>query len=110
MMVEVDLSKLSLAELRDLSTRVSNETFLAEARSKQEAVDRKIRLAQSVTNLSNLLGPTGATAGTDSIRAVLAYGDETIAANPGQAVTLILHGLEVLTQTTLDLAKGVSEL
>lgn len=109
-MAEIDISKLTLSELRDLQNKVLDRTFVVENQTKEDAIARKARLAANVTTLTNLLGPANSPQGLTSIRGVLAFGEAAIAANPGQAVVLILKGMEQLTQTTLDLAKSVSEL
>jgi hypothetical protein len=108
-MVAIDISTLTLTELRDLQNKVSDRAFIVENQSKEDALARKARLADNVSTLTNLLGPVNAPQSLNSIRGVLAFGDSAIAANPGQAVVLILKGLEQLTQTTLDLARTVSE-
>ena len=108
-MADIDLSNMSVNQLQDLINKAQEQKFMAENAARDEAAARKERIKSAVTNLSALLGPVDAQPGMDSIRAVRAYGDDVIAANPGQAVALALLGLEQLTGTVLDLAKTISE-
>lgn len=108
-MADIDLSKLSVTELQELINKASDAKFQAENAAKNEAEERKVRLSEAATTLAGLLGPEGSEPGVSSIRAVLAYGEATIQAKPGVAVFLILQGMELLTATTLDLARTISE-
>ena len=108
-MAALDLSGLSMAELQALQTAVANQYFVTESMAREEAEQRKERIRNAAGQLQTLLGAEDAQPGMGSIREVLAFGDEAIAENPGQAVVLILKGMEQLTATTLDLAKTIAE-
>ena len=108
-MTDIDLTKLSVAELQDLINKASDAKFYAENTARDEAVLRKQRIQESLSELATLLGPADAPAGTGSINAVLAFGPDVIKTNPGEAVYLALVGMKQLTETTLDLAKTISE-
>lgn len=108
-MADIDLTSMSVTELQDLINRASDAKYHAEHLAQDEAAARKIRIKQAATELEALLGPENATPGTGSIRAVLAYGEEIISANPGQAVFLAITGMSILTDTVMDIAKTISE-
>lgn len=108
-MADIDLSQLSVSELQELINRASDAKFQAENDAKNEAETRKVRIKEAAGRLEALLGPADAKPGVTSIREVLAYGEDTIKANPGVALVLILQGMEQLTSTTLDLARTISE-
>lgn len=107
-MADIDLSQLSLQELRDLIEAASKRYLVVEAGARAEEVERKLRLAGAITRLQNLLGPEESTANQSTIRGVLAFGDTVIARNPGTAVVLIMKGLEEITETVLDLATALA--
>lgn len=94
-------------ELRDLIRAASSALAALQQQEAQEAADNKATIGAAVAKLDALLGPVGAPAGTDSIRAVLANGDAVIEANPGVAAVLLVHGMETLTRIVRDLAAVV---
>lgn len=108
-MADIDLSKLSVTELQELINRAADAKFQAENAAKNEAETRKVRIKAAEGKLKALLGPADAKPGMTSIREVLAYGPQTIAANPGPAIVLILQGMGQLTSTVLDVAQTISE-
>lgn len=108
-MAELDLSTLSVSELSALINEAQSQRFVAEAAAQQEAEARRMRLRDAVGQLTDLLGAVDSDQSMESIRGVLAYGEEAIAANPGQAVVLILRGMERLAMIQLDLAQTISE-
>ena len=82
--------------------------MVIEAKTIEAAHDRQ-EVQQTIDSLTSLLGPEGAVPSLNSIRGVLAHGDQTIMQNPGQAVVLILKGMGQLTSTVLKLAQVVSD-
>lgn len=108
-MANIDLTNMTPAELQALINQASDQKFLAENAAREEAEARKQRLLVAVSELTALLGPEVAQPGMDSIRGVLAYGQEAVQTNPGQAVWLALVGMEQLTSTVLDLSKNISQ-
>ena len=108
-MADIDLTNMSVNELQDLINKASDAKFHAEHLAQDEAVARKARIQAAAASLQGLLGPEGAPAAMDSIRGVLAFGEDVIKTNPGQAVFLSLQGMEILTNTVLDLAKPIAE-
>ena len=100
-----DISNLSVAELQALMAQAQT---LAAQKALQEQAERdlaQLTVNSAVATLTGLLGPENAEPGTDSIRAVLAFGTDAIKANVQEAVPLILEGLRILTETTLALAR-----
>lgn len=97
----VNLEDLTIGQIQELLLLV------VEAKAREAALQRQ-EVGETIAALQSLLGPEGATPGLTSIRAVRAHGDELIAANPGQAVVLILAGLEEITKTILKLAQVVA--
>lgn len=108
-MADIDLTNMTPSELQALINKASDQKFLAESAARDEAEARKQRLLAAVGELTALLGPVDAQPATDSIRGVLAFGQDTVQANPGQAAWLAIVGMEQLTSTVLDLAKNISQ-
>lgn len=102
-----DIEGLSLAELRSLANAISAQASVLEAQAVEEEKSQRDAVTGAIASLEALLGPENAAPGTDSIRAVLAFGDDAIRANASQAVPLIVHGMEQLTATVLGLARVV---
>ena len=98
-----------LVNLEDLSIGQIQALLLQAIEAKAvEANLQRLEVAETIASLQSLLGPANSAPGLTSIRAVQAYGDATIAQNPGQAVVLILAGMEELTKTVLKLAQVVA--
>ena len=97
----LNLEDLSIGQIQTLLLQV------IEAKAVEAALQRE-EVAATISRLEGFLGPEKSAAGITSVRAVRAYGDKVIAANPGQAVVLILQGLEELTKTVLTLAQVVA--
>lgn len=95
----------SLDDLRSLIEEATAAFFALQEQERQETDVARATIANAVAALEQLLGPTAPAPGTDSIRAVLAYGPETITANASTVVPLILQGMEILTNTLLAVAK-----
>lgn len=97
-------------DLSELAALINQANTLY-AQLQQDALTEKVEAQEAVqntvVNLEALLGPVGAPADQNSIRGVLAYGDTLIAENPGTAVVLILHGLEILVENQINLAKAL---
>lgn len=106
--MEIDLSTLTLQELRNLIEAATNRYLVVEAGARAEEAERKIRMSNAIDRLNTLLGPEGSSANQTTIRGVIAYGDSVISQNPGTAVVLIMKGLEEITETVLDLATALA--
>lgn len=102
-------------ELRDLLTQIS--TILAQ-RQQQDAEENETRrgdIGAATTTLEQLLGPTNPDqpsmerlqAGDVSIREVNTFTPEELGAHAGLALKLILGGMDVLTGTTLEVARVI---
>lgn len=105
----MDLNTLTIEELAQLLRDATDVLNTKRAQAQADNDERREQITTAITNLEALLGPEGATPGTDSIREVLAYDDATIVANSGIAFRLILLGMESLTATTLDVARVVGK-
>lgn len=104
-----DISNLSVDELLELVSK-ANTTYLQKQQEEaDEDINRKLAINQAIVDLETLLGPANSPPGETSIRAVRAYGDAIIEANPGKAAVLSMLGLEILTETILDIAKVVAK-
>lgn len=104
-----DLTNLTKEELFELISVANNSYILRQQSEAEEENNRKVIIADAIQDLNDLLGPEGGPANQTTIRGVLAYGDSVIAANPGQAAVLAIKGLEILTETVLEIAKVVSK-
>lgn len=105
----MNIETLSTDELRALLDQVAQ---LIQVRRAQEVADqqsRQERITDAITDLTGLLGEEDAAPSLESIRGVQAHTDQDIAAHPVLAIRLILAGMEVLTDTMLDVAKVVGE-
>lgn len=105
----MDLDNMTLDELEDLQTQLYIKITEARDAIEQNKLTRSERIANSIQTLESLLGPEGAPAGVDSIRAISNYDGETMAENAYLALPLIIAGMEILTKSALDIAKYVSE-
>ena len=111
----IDLTSLSLPELRDLLQHAGEAYTAAEHAQAEDHATRRARLTGMVGTLEALLGAEGAPpydpAGeaAPTIRSVGAHPPDVLAANAGIALDLTLSGLEVLTATILDLVRLVAE-
>lgn len=82
----------------------------AVAEQQQEDADLRTQIDAAISQLTTLLGTEDAPPGADSIRAILAADDATIATNSVLAIRLAFVGLQQLTSTTRDIARVVSRL
>lgn len=106
----MDLTGLSTEELTTLLNQVNDALRISIEADSQEQYQRRIDIGDAIASLEALLGPEDAVAGTDSIRAVRQFTSQQMADNPELAFPLIFLGMEILTSTTLNLAKVVSSL
>lgn len=100
-----DISNLSAAELSELSQQVAVLHKQTEAAEESLRTLRREQIQESIVSLENLLGVQGGPANLTSIRGVLQFTDAQMAANSGLAFRLAFQGLEILTKTTLDIAR-----
>lgn len=100
-----DISSLTTAELAELSRLVAlrHAETLADDRTLDE--QRRAAIGEAIATLTTLLGPENATANLNNIRGVLQFTNEQMAANSGIAFRLIFQGMQILTETTLEVAK-----
>ena len=104
MAVELPQNLEELAELINQASALYNQL---QQQAQNEKVESQAAVQAAEANLTALLGPVGAAPGTDSIRAVLAYGQATIESNPGAAVFLVLVGLEQLVANQITVIKAL---
>lgn len=102
------LDGLSIAQLQELVSLVVTQISTLESSAKDDIRIAKEAVINARATLESLQGPVDATPGTNSIRAVLAYGDDFIVANASQAVPLIVHGMETLTTVMIDITKALT--
>lgn len=115
----MDLEGLTAAELAALIQEASTLMYQVQQTEATADAARRAQIGDAITALTNLLGPEGAIAGVDSIRAVRAYDAADIAAgsgrgrtmgeNPGIALSLAFEGLEILTTLTSNLATVIAQ-
>ena len=114
----IDLSGLTAEELLALanqSTAAAAQKKAAEELAElEESEGRRIRISEAVSDLTALIGPEnsppyipGGETGP-SIRGLLAYSAEDMAANAGIALRFLYEGLEQLALTTKDIAESLS--
>ena len=104
-MVVPDITSLSLEELRELISIVATQISVLENQKTEDKNDARNSIVSARAQLEGLLGPVDAVPSTNSIRGVLAYGDEVISQNASTAVPLIVHGMASLTEVLINLAK-----
>lgn len=100
-----DISNLTATELSLLSQQVAVLHKQTEAAEETLRETRRQQIQAAIASLDALLGPVGGPATLTSIRGVQAFTDAQMAANAGLAFRLVFQGMEILTKTTLDLAK-----
>lgn len=96
-----------LTELAELINQASGLYSQLQQAAQTEKAEAQAAVQNAIANLEALLGPVDAPAAQTSIRGVLAYGDPVIAANPGTAIVLVMHGLEILVENQINLAKAL---
>lgn len=104
-----DVTTLTLEELRILIGQLATEINAREQAALDEKQNSRDQILAAKTTLEGLLGPVGAAPGTESIRAILAFGDEVIGQNVTIVVPMIIHGLEVITATMIEVTKLVDQ-
>lgn len=104
-----DITGLTLEELKQLIGQLATEINAREAAEQAEKDDSRAQIIAATTTLQGLLGPVGAAPGTESIRAILAFGDEVIGQNVAIVVPMIIHGLEIITSTMIEVTKLVDQ-
>lgn len=115
----MSIETMNVAELQQLLVDVSNALAAAQEREANSAAARLGKISAAIDGVTNLLGPVGAEAGVESIRAVRAFDaadaaagkerGQTLAENSGLALSLAFEALEVLAAITRDIAMSVSE-
>lgn len=104
-----DTTGWSLDQIRAALNQLNGAYYAAQQEQASDAETRRQSIQAAVADLETLLGPADAAKSTDNIRGAKQFsGDEMVA---GAAVTLplIFTALEILTDTTLDLARAVGE-
>lgn len=114
----MDLNGKTVAELNQLIADASNALYAAQNREAAEDAARRSAIGDAIAGLDGLLGAEGAAPGVDSIRAVRAFDTadtaagrdrgQTMAENPGLALSLTFEALEMLTALTREIATVAS--
>lgn len=107
--MSIDISALSLDELKQLAAEVALAFETAKANKEESITARKQEVQEAISVLENLLGEEGASPNLDNIRGVLGFTDEQMAENSGLALRLVFQGMEILTKATLNLAYVISK-
>ena len=102
-----DISELTLEELTELIRIASLRYEQTKADRAEDIEARKVSIEQAIVDLQTLLGPVGSGPGTETIRGILQFTDAQMVENAGLAFRRIFQGLEILTDTTLDVAMVV---
>lgn len=103
-----DLSELTTEDLRTWIDALNNRYAQLEGQRAAQALQRKTDIANAIARMETLLGPDDAEAGTGNINAVRNFDAETLGANSGLALELVLAALEELTVTTLNIARVIA--
>lgn len=102
----VDLSTMTEAELTVLIGQVQDTLAAREATRQVNVKKSDAAVANSIAQLTALIGPDNPTvAGQNSITEMRLYPVSVLQANPGQAISLMLQGMEILARTTRDIAR-----
>lgn len=109
------LADLTPEQTRELLTALSTHLAQLEQANAEETETRRGDITGAVTALEGLLGPANPDrpsmerlqAGDVSIREVNTFTAEELGAHAGLALKLILSGMDVLTGTTLDVARVI---
>ncbi|AWN03351.1 hypothetical protein PBI_COUNT_28 [Microbacterium phage Count] len=104
-MVVPDITSLTLEELKELISIVATQISVLESQKANDKSEARNEIVNARAQLEGLLGPVDAAPSTESIRGVLAFGDEVISQNASTAVPLIVHGMASLTEVLINLTK-----
>ena len=104
-MVVPDITSMTLEELKELISIVATQISVLESQKANDKSEARNEIVNARAQLEGLLGPVDAVPSTNSIRGVLAYGDEVISQNASTAVPLIVHGMASLTEVLINLTK-----
>lgn len=97
----------TLDQFRDALNQLNAAYYAAQQEQAGEAEDRKTAITAAISDLNTLLGPANAPKGTTNIRGAKQYTGAEMAAGASVTLPLIFTALEILTDTTLDLARAV---
>lgn len=109
----MEIENMDEAQLQALAEQIQSRiNFLAQQRVTSHE-NMRIYVHSAISTMKTLLGPENAPspsmddllAGNTSIRGLLNFTPEEIQSHSGLAVTLILKGLEILTETQINLAE-----
>lgn len=104
----IDTTGWTLDQYQDALRDLNAAYYAAQQEQATDAEDRRQAIAAAVTDLETLLGPTDAPKGVGNIRGALQYSGEEMVDGAAVTLPLIFTALEILTDTTLDLARAVS--
>lgn len=104
----MDIQTMTISELEQLLADATNALYAAKQREATDTAKRRAQVAEAITNLETLIGPATGEPGTDSIRAVRRFDDQTLADNSGLALNLAFHALELVTENALNMARVIA--
>lgn len=104
----IDLDGLGDADLFALIEQIQELLQERQALREAAASEVDVSILDSVAKLDALLGPEEGPAGLDSIRAVRKFSQEDMHENAGLGLELAFLALQLLTETTRDIALAYS--
>lgn len=101
----MDLTGMTDAELSVLAGEIRDALDQREAAYQSKVQTASTSVTQAIATLTALIGPEAPTApGLTSITEMRLYSNTVLQQNAGQALNLILRGMETLARTTRDIA------
>lgn len=100
----MDLESMDDAALHALIEEIRALLEQRQAEREARAGEVDVAILDSIQKLDALLGPESGPAGLDSIRAVRRFSQADMHANAGLGLELAFLALQLLTETTRDLA------
>lgn len=104
-----DTSSWTLDQFQDAINQLNSAYYLKQQQQADTQEARKEAIAGAVTDLQNLLGAPDEPKGLTTIRGVRQHTPEEMVSGAAVSFPLIFAALEILTDTTLDLAKAVRD-
>lgn len=104
-----DSTGWTLAQFEAAIQQLQQEYYAAQRAQHDTAEARKAAIGAAATDLETLLGPVDAPKTTGNIRGARQFTGAEMAAGAEVTLPLIFAALEILTDTTLDLARAVND-
>lgn len=113
----MDLTGKTAQELIELIAAAQQALEDIRVQQEQDSENLVVSIGNAITDLNGLLGPVDAPkptmeqllAGQTSIRGMLKFSPAELKTEPGLALSLVLAGMERLTDTMIDVCNSISE-